>query len=137
MGKVPDALSPLSYDDSAQIASWAQEVVQLMTQLGILRGLGTTLSSPGQLHRRTVFFLPGRLLQKITPYPGPSPFAMTQEEAVIGGFCGSREMVAYADTENTAQVTAAAWAAGRVPCRVAKYSHLVFDQDMKRTDYGK
>ncbi len=49
---------------------------------------------------------------------------MTQEEAVIGGFCGSREMVAYADTENTAQVTAAAWAAGKGTLSGAKILHL-------------
>mgnify|MGYP000186853833 FL=1 len=60
---------------------------------------------------------------------------MTQEEAVIGGFCGSREMVAYADTENTAQVTAAAWAAGKGTLSGAKYYISVFDQDLKRTDY--
>ena len=60
---------------------------------------------------------------------------MTQEEAVIGGFCGSREMVAYADTENTAQVTAAAWAAEKGTLSGAKYYISVFDQDLKRTDY--
>ena len=136
MGKVPDALSPLSYDDSAQIASWAQEDVQLMTQLGILQGVGDNRFHPqGSYTVEQCFSSLVRLLQKITPYPGPSPFAMTQEEAVIGGFCGSREMVAYADTENTAQVTAAAWAAGKGTLSGAKYYISVFDQDLKRTDY--
>ena len=136
MGKVSDALSPLSYDDSAQIASWAQEDVQLMTQLGILQGVGDNRFHPqGSYTVEQCFSSLVRLLQKITPYPGPSPFAMTQEEAVIGGFCGSREMVAYADTENTAQVTAAAWAAGKGTLSGAKYYISVFDQDLKRTDY--
>lgn len=136
MGKVSDALSPLSYDDSAQIASWAQEDIQLMTQLGILQGVGDNRFHPqGSYTVEQCFSSLVRLLQKITPYPGPSPFAMTQEEAVIGGFCGSREMVAYADTENTAQVTAAAWAAGKGTLSGAKYYISVFDQDLKRTDY--
>ena len=107
-----------------------------MTQLGILQGVGDNRFHPqGSYTVEQCFSSLVRLLQKITPHPGPSPFAMTQEEAVIGGFCGSREMVAYADTENTAQVTAAAWAAGKGTLSGAKYYISVFDQDLKRTDY--
>lgn len=97
-----------------------------MTQLGILQGVGDNRFHPqGSYTVEQCFSSLVRLLQKITPYPGPSPFAMTQEEAVIGGFCGSREMVAYADTENTAQVTGQQLGPlERVPCRVQNITSL-------------
>lgn len=41
-----DDAEPLSYADTAQIASWAKEDVQLMTHLGIMNGVGEDRFDP-------------------------------------------------------------------------------------------
>ncbi len=66
---------PLSYDDSAQIASWAQEDVQLMTQLGILQGVGDNRFHPqGSYTVEQCFFLPGPFAaEDHTLIQGPAP----------------------------------------------------------------
>lgn len=44
--EVHDDMEPLAYADTAQIASWAKEDVQLMTHLGIMNGVGENKFDP-------------------------------------------------------------------------------------------
>lgn len=86
---VPDGpMAPLSYEDQAEIADWAQQDVQFMTHLGIMAGVeGQRFDPQGPYTAEQCFVTLCRLYEKTCQSQPPvldNPLAMTVQEAAIG-----------------------------------------------------
>ena len=79
----PDVLEPVSFTDRADIADWALEDVALMSQLGIMNGVGDGRFDPLGTYTKEQCFISLLRLYEVVPFDGAgreNPFSILEPQ---------------------------------------------------------
>lgn len=133
----PDALEPISFTDRDDIADWALDDVRLMSQLGVMTGVGEGRFDPqgGYTVEQGLISLL-RLYEKI-PFDGSrpeNPFVLSKPEA---GYCmtwDSSELSFAVETEDY-YICAMMRPTGAPGLSPTSYDIYIIDQDLSLRSY--
>lgn len=134
----PEVAEPLTYSDTDQIADWAVEDVQLMTQLGILNGVENNRFAPLDYYSiEQCYATLVRLYEKtVTGSPqGPDPFDATPREEAEAKYIGFAEITlhSYYGTEDASVMVTSQ--GGLPPNAGTPYYIIYLDKNLERQSF--
>jgi hypothetical protein len=131
---VPNTGSPLAFTDQGMIADWALEDVQLMSQLGIMNGVGEGQFDPLGLYTGEQCLITLLRLHEKAPYDGSkkeNPFALVPRAGFVKIWDESSESYSFAIETDNYYICANANAGFRY-----KYYYIdIVDQDFSVRSY--